>query len=131
MRLRNFALGAFFCLQIWLPLSYYLGDDPSDERFAWRMFSATRLSKCKAEVVASQHSGPETRLDAREHLHVAWVTNMTRNRKRVIEAYLERVCDDGYSSAKLTNECVLPSKEKQSFVYEIACESREFMRVGP
>ncbi len=95
------------------------------------MFSATRLSKCKAEVIAAQRSGPETSLDSREHLHVAWVTNIARNRKRVIETYLERVCDDGYSSAKLTNECVLPSKEKQSFVYEIACESREFTRVGP
>lgn len=95
------------------------------------MFSSTRLSQCKTTVVASQHGGQQTRLDPREHLHVAWVTNMTRNRKAVIEAYLDRVCDDGYSGAKLTNECVLPSKEKQSFVYEIACEPREFTRVGP
>lgn len=131
MRLRNFALGAFFCLQIWLPLSYYLGDDPSDERFAWRMFSTTRLAKCKTSVVAAQQSQLESRLDAREHLHVAWVTNMTRNRQRVIETYLERVCDDGYSSAKLTNVCVLPSKQEESFVYEIACDSREFSRVSP
>ena len=48
-RLANIFIVAVIASQIWLPLSYYLGDDPFDERFAWRMFSpfASHTAKFK------------------------------------------------------------------------------------
>lgn len=47
-----FAIAAFLISQIVIPLSYYLGDEPTSERFAWRMFSSIDLSTWKTEISA-------------------------------------------------------------------------------
>jgi hypothetical protein len=49
--LRNLFIVGWVGLQVALPLSYYLGDDRFDERFAWRMFSPVRLSECRVKLV--------------------------------------------------------------------------------
>lgn len=46
------ALGivVFLISQIALPVSYYVGEHPTCERFAWRMFSSVDLSTWEAEL---------------------------------------------------------------------------------
>ena len=121
------AIGAFIVFQVAMPVSYYLSDDPSDERFAWRMFSVTRMTQCSHNAQAIKPSGKET-LNLREHLHVAWITNVARNRTRVIETYLDRVCEDGAEQVQVVNQCRSPGGATQTFTYSMVCETREFNR---
>ncbi len=45
-RVVNFAIIAFLATQIAIPASYYLlNDEPTSERFSWRMFSSIDLSR--------------------------------------------------------------------------------------
>jgi len=48
----SFFIVAYLLWQLALPLSYYVGDDKLDERFAWRMFSAFGIARreCWIEV---------------------------------------------------------------------------------
>lgn len=74
--------------QLLLPLHYYLANrDPHDERFAWRMFSPMRMTKC----------APEFRIDARRvelgaEFHEAWIELAQRGRFAVLEAMGARLC---------------------------------------
>ena len=44
-------IAVFVAVQLALPLHYYLlRDDHHDERFAWRMFSSTRMLTCTVEL---------------------------------------------------------------------------------
>ena len=45
MRLTNIAIAVFLLAQIGIPASYYLVDEPTTERFSWRMFSSSHYSK--------------------------------------------------------------------------------------
>ncbi|MCA9540458.1 MAG: hypothetical protein KC620_16275 [Myxococcales bacterium] len=89
--LRDALIAAFVALQIYLPLSYYLGGDPFDERFAWRMFSPVRLSNCSVglyEVV----DGVERPIDLTDELHVVWINLLKRARPAVIDRAVEKFC---------------------------------------
>ncbi len=84
-----FALAVLAC-QIILPLSYYLRDDPYDERFAWRMFSAERMHICstKAIEIVAAGGGKRVRpLPLRATLHQAWLTHIKRNRRPVVHGF--------------------------------------------
>ena len=48
----NLAAAVFLCSQVAIPVSYYLGDEPTSERFSWRMFSSIDLSTWDARVTA-------------------------------------------------------------------------------
>ena len=43
--LTNLAIAVFLITQIGIPASYYLIDEPTTERFTWRMFSSSHYSK--------------------------------------------------------------------------------------
>ena len=51
-RLVNVFIVSWLLWQLLVPLSYYLGHDVDDERFAWRMFSGVWLlqKSCTASV---------------------------------------------------------------------------------
>ena len=44
MRLTNIAIAVFLIIQIGVPASFYLIEEPTTERFAWRMFSSSHHS---------------------------------------------------------------------------------------
>lgn len=99
-------IGLFVGLQLVTPLTYYLRDDPYDERFAWRMFSAIRLHRCSPSA-SEARNGPLEPVDLERVIHRAWINTMGRNRQDVVEAYLERRCEeDGVTRVELRNDCV-------------------------
>lgn len=89
--MKNLAIVALLALQIGLPLSYYLGDTPYDERFAWRMFSPIRLIKCSVTLYDETHGAQERLRDLAE-MHVVWRNLMRRGRIPVVEAFARTWC---------------------------------------
>lgn len=95
--LRNLIIAAFLALQIGLPLSYYLGDTPHDERFAWRMFSPVRLVTCQVEL---KDGATGQRIDPYAEMHVVWFNLMKRGRLPVVEAFAEHWCGDQVAAGR-------------------------------
>lgn len=113
-------------LQLILATSYYLSDDRYDERFAWRMYSTIRLASCKTEATEQHHGGPYRATVLRKHIAVAWISNIRRNRERVIRAALETRCaDPDVTAARLVNVCRVPGEEPVRYVWDIECETGE------
>jgi hypothetical protein len=107
LRVRIF-LAVFLGLQLVVPLRYYFGDDPYDERFSWRMFSAVRVHQCQISVIETVSDQP-TALDLNREIHRAWVTTMSRNRDSVVKSFLAARCArQGVSDVRVTNNCVAP-----------------------
>ena len=79
-------------VQLAIPASYYLCRSGSeDERFAWRMFSATRLRTCQLsarKIVA----GAERPIALERELHASWLGALQRGRQQVIDKFLDRHC---------------------------------------
>jgi hypothetical protein len=100
-----------------IPLRYYLGDDPHDERFAWRMFSAVRLQACSVDVeetVVRNGIRRRERLDLTRVLPATWTALLQRRRKAVSEELLDRRCAQaGIREVHLTHRCVDPSGRMQ------------------
>ena len=122
-----FALAVLAC-QIILPLSYYLRDDPYDERFAWRMFSAERMHICstKAIEIVAAGGGKRVRpIPLRATLHQAWLTHIKRNRRPVVHRFLDWRCEGpGVSGVMLLNRCVAgDSRPLAPRHYAIDCAS--------
>ena len=92
--------------QLLVPLTYYLRDDPYDERFAWRMFSGVRLQQCRTSAFETGANGVEQQVDPFRLVTPGWVANLSRNRRPVIESYLEHRCDVGELRAvRVLNVC--------------------------
>lgn len=95
-RRRRWALHAlvlgFLALQLGAPISFYLQDDPYDERFAWRMFSPTRMVKCQVALV-DRTDGGATPVDLKQELPEVWRSWFTRGHVRVVRAYGVHRCD--------------------------------------
>ncbi len=88
---RNLFIVLVLVVQGLLPVAYYAGADPYDERFAWRMFSDTRLVKCTTDFrVRGQPS-----LIERE-IHEAWNTLLSRARPGVVDGVARRLCADSH-----------------------------------
>jgi hypothetical protein len=89
---------AYLVVQIALPLAYYAGlRAPTDERFAWRMFSAVRLDRCEVEVSEKVRGGAaETirKLPLQEIVQEAWIHELERGQPRVVDRLLRRACED-------------------------------------
>ena len=84
----NGFIAAFVLVQLLLPLHYYLGRlDSNDERFAWRMFSPTRMVKCEVSMTVDGQPVPMTR-----EFHQAWIEVAQRGRFVVIEEMAASLC---------------------------------------
>lgn len=81
---------AFLGLQLGVPLSYYLGDDVYDERFAWRMFSPIRMVKC--EVRFSEDGDAAQAIPLGREVGETWINWMQRGHRRVIDGYARFHC---------------------------------------
>jgi hypothetical protein len=77
-------------VQLALPLWYYAGrSDKNDERFAWRMFSTTRMLQCDPRFTVGDDARPVRLFST---FHEAWVTIARRGRLEVIEAMASHLC---------------------------------------
>jgi hypothetical protein len=72
-----------------IPLHYYtVRRDVHDERFAWRMFSPTRMTECS--VRATLGGAP---LALEREFHEAWLAIARRGRFVVVEEMGARLCE--------------------------------------
>lgn len=75
-------------VQLLAPLHYYLvREDRRDERFAWRMFSPTRMLRCDPVFRVDGAPAALTRT-----FHEAWITLAQRGRTVVLEAMGAQLC---------------------------------------
>lgn len=117
-------LGLGLLAQMIVPLTYYLRDDRYDERFAWRMFSATRVEACETRALESGGDGAERPIDLSRAVHAAWSTHMERHRRSVIDRFLEMRCALGARAARVVNVCEDARGEaRPEVVYAIDCAS--------
>jgi hypothetical protein len=80
----------WIAIQLALPLLYYVARrDPHDERFAWRMFSPTRMVQCEPRF-----SIDDKKLELGNKFHEAWLDIANRGRFAVVEAMGARLCRD-------------------------------------
>lgn len=96
--------------QVALPLRYYFREDPYDERFSWRMFSAVRMQRCTLSVF-ERVDGAEREIDLDRTIHVAWINMLRRNRAAVIDRFLDFACRRGGERVRFSNRCVEPDGE--------------------
>lgn len=87
---RELLVVAWLAVQIALPLRWYLGDDPFDERFAWRMFSEIRTTRCAVDLLVD---GEQVALGKR--YHQAWITLAKRVRRPVLDRMASDLCAEG------------------------------------
>lgn len=118
-------------LQVAIPASYYLvREDRDDERFAWRMFSAVRLTRC--EVRAWDERGPATTaaIALPAALHASWIRSLERGRHSVIERFLSSRCSgEGVTGSALERDCKSPSGEQlPRRSYRHACDPARHAR---
>lgn len=103
-------IAAVIAFQMLAPLTYYLRDDPYDERFAWRMFSAVRMHRCETSATETIDTGSGERvrpIDLYQEIHEAWVNHLRRNRRDVVHRFLEKRCTEpGVSEVRVVNRCV-------------------------
>jgi hypothetical protein len=79
---------AMVATQLLLPLHYYLARrDQHDERFAWRMFSPMRMTRCKPSFAIDERP-----IAIASQFHEAWVELAARGRFVVVEAMAARLC---------------------------------------
>ena len=120
-------IGAYLLWQVAVPLAYYLGRDKSDERFAWRMFSATGLSNMSCTVSVTEwvwssasNTTAARKLDVERILHRTWNYSLLSNRAAV-DQFLRTRCqaDPSVTQVHLIRSCLgadrtwIPSAERR------------------
>ena len=90
-RRESIAIHILLAVLILLPMHYYAcNSDKRDERFAWRMFSPTRVEKCSAQFFVGDEPRP---IRTSQQFHNAWVGVAQRGRQQVIEAMAQALCE--------------------------------------
>lgn len=123
-------IGCALLLQLAGPLGYYLGSDPFDERFAWRMFSGLRVTPCHAQVF-EERNGKLTPLvltgraqGPHGALHPAWRHLIERNRTVVIEKFMTTRCTEPNTTRiTLISRCRLFDARKHDLIWTRTCAS--------
>jgi hypothetical protein len=93
----NAAIAVFLTSQIVTPLTYYLYKEPTNERFAWRMFSSVHMSQWNQLTIvesARRGSRPDQRLVPVKDLLVesSWkglYTSQPDIRDKFLKSYLQ------------------------------------------
>ncbi len=109
----------FFVVQALLPLHYYVAHrDPHDERFAWRMFSPMRMTRCSTQFKVD---GQPVALGTK--FHEAWVEIAGRGRFVVLEDMAERLCrDNAGKPVELSVDCTYLDRPKAHFGHADMCK---------
>ena len=88
MSWRHAFIAVFLAVQVVAPLQYYAcRRDTNDERFAWRMFSPTRMMSCEPSFLVDNQ-----RAQLYAIFHEAWIVIARRGRFAVLEAMGARLC---------------------------------------
>ena len=105
-------IAVFLALQLAIPLRYYFRHrDPHDERFAWRMFSPMRMSKCTAQVTKD-----DVPMNLGTEFHEAWTDLVERGRFIVIEAMGAELCSRYPKAAiRVSLECTYLEDEPRNY----------------
>jgi hypothetical protein len=91
-RLISVGIAAYLTWQVVLPLHYYLRENRRDERFAWRIFSASMIPPYRCDVrVQELPSGSD--VDLTRTLHDAWTTALRHGQDVVVERLLHTRCE--------------------------------------
>ncbi len=111
-RALGIAITVFVVIQLLLPLHYYIARrDPHDERFAWRMFSPMRMTRCQPKVLLDGKP-----FDLRNEFHEAWVETAARGRFSVIEAMGARLCaTHPGTEVRFSIDCTYLDREPRTF----------------
>jgi hypothetical protein len=123
--------------QLVVPLSYYLGDAVDDERFSWRMFSGVWLQqKSCTSSVTELRSPPGAapilrKVNLERLLHSTWVGQLRRNRRVVIEKFVQTRCDvdPSVTGVEYSRTCATASNRLPSVTLRFDCNTRTF--TGP
>ena len=102
---RNLFIVCILGVQLGLPLRYYLGNDPFDERFAWRMFSAERMADCQVRFTQANK-----RVDHKQRFHLVWNNLANRGRGPVLDRMVEQLCDEG-GPVTVQATCSIPGQD--------------------
>ena len=103
---------AFLLVQLLVPLHYYvLRRDPHDERFAWRMFSPMRMTKCRVAFTVDQAP-----VELGTKFHEAWLNVAERGRAVVIEEMAKKLCRENPGKpVNVRVECTYLDRPDASF----------------
>jgi len=117
-------------LQIAIPAAYYVRGDRDDERFAWRMFSAVRVQRCRVRGLDSVGAERPRRIELDGALHSGWVRALERGRERVIERFLRTRCQrSSVTSSELRRECEdAANRELGAERFAFDCKSAQLTR---
>jgi hypothetical protein len=113
---------AFLAVQLLLPLHYYLlRRDPHDERFAWRMFSPMRMTRCITRINVDKQT-----LQLGTKFHEAWVEVANRGRYVVLEAMAAKVCEENPGKqVELVVDCEYLDRPARHFGHPDMCKEPE------
>ncbi len=99
-------IGAFILLQFLIPLTYLSREDTADDRFTWRSFSEPSAPVCETSVSLETLDGRREKLALEKLIHRDWVDYVGRNRRIVVEAFLQKQCEaEGVLEVELINRC--------------------------
>ena len=85
----------FLISQIAIPLSYYLDDEPTSERFAWRMFSSVDLSTWETRLFATfEQDGElvEREIPLQNYLQETYVKAIQKAQLDLVEPLMQQLC---------------------------------------
>jgi hypothetical protein len=99
-------IGAFILLQFLIPLTYLSREDVADDRFTWRTFSEPGAPACETSASLETLDGRHEELALEKLIHRDWVDYVGRNRRIVVEAFLQKQCEaEGVLEVELINRC--------------------------
>lgn len=103
----------FLLTQICIPISYYLRDEPTSERFAWRMFSSIDLSSWNSEVtVLVDENGTvvERQVPLSATLQETYVKAIEQANLDIVESFMRRLSEQpGLKEVRFEARGTLPS----------------------
>ena len=104
----NAFIAGCLLFQLAVPLSYYFRSERSDERFAWRMYSAQRLRACRISVWEDRGATPSarwTRVRLEATLHPGWISALRFGVASVRKKFLRARCNLGASRVRIDRQC--------------------------
>jgi len=110
---KHLAVLGFLSIQLGAPVSYYLSERTYDERFAWRMFSPTRMIKCQVRVQAWTDNEPTT-IDLKREVAAPWISWMKRGHAHIVRGVGAHLCERRAPETRITGDlvCELPDGER-------------------
>ncbi len=123
----NGFIAAFIAVQLLLPLHYYtVRMDRNDERWAWRMFSPTRMVTCEVSMTVD---GQPVQLG--REFHQAWTEVAQRGRRVVVEQMGAQLCRKNKGKAVVARLACKPIASRHSLDPVPAGMSRSAWLRGP